>query len=192
MNMLKCAFYLSKFYHNFKLHECAKRFYFHHPEKICNIINSGKDSYFNDIEFRLHYELPHLAFESYDILNAFIQTIISKTDNEHLSDAKYLVGAMMAKALNDRNNGNFNVIYKTVENYHNKEFDKGFVIGHNSLFRTIGDGTDQKEKYSQLMSEAAEVEIDYPHTASLLKIIAKDHLILSKSDYVFSELGDFP
>lgn len=40
------------------------------------------------------------------------------------------------------------------------------------------------------MSEAAELEIDYPHTAYLLKEIAKDHLQLSKSDYVFSELGD--
>ena len=44
-------------------------------------------------------------------------------------------------------------------------------------------------RIEKMLRERKELEEYYPHTAYLLKGIA-DHLQLSKSDYVFSELGD--
>lgn len=183
--------YLSKYNYGYRLHECAKLFYYHHPERICFIIKTGKDDYINAVELLMRYEYPHSVIGNYDDLNVFIQAIICGVDNEHLSTVKRFIGLITAKGLKEfEKTGKADILRKIVENYHSNDFDSGFIDGYMEWFRTIGDGSDQEKESSRLRSEASNIEFDYPHTASLLRIIAGNHSDLAKHDYVLSELGD--
>lgn len=184
--------YLSKYNYHYQFHECAKLFYFHHPERICSIINTGKDDYVNVSELLIRYELPRQALDNYGSLSAFIEAIIHGTNAEHRSTLYKFIGTIIAKAMKNKGtHGNTDIQCKIVENYHNNDFDTGFIDGYRNLYRTLGDGSDQKEEYAQLVSEAEDIEIDYSHSAFLLRQIAKEHLFLSKHDYIISELGDY-
>ncbi len=83
------------------------------------------------------------------------------------------------------------IIFKIADNYNNQSFDCGFEIGYDSLDRVrfVGDGTDQKAKYDELVRIAEKIEIDYPHAAQLLKRISKQYLYNSQRDHISSELG---
>ena len=95
----KMCLYLSKYNHGYQLyqlHECAKLFYYYHPERICFIINTGQDEYLNVGELLIRYELPRSVIKNYDGINSFIRAIIEGTDNERRSVVKRFIGRITA------------------------------------------------------------------------------------------------
>ena len=182
---------LTRFNYDHRIFECIKKYYYYHPEKICQIIAERSDGYFTDYEFEWYYELPKCAFEYYDNLKSFIQFIIDTVSVNNKDEAYILIGKLLARALDVGVSEKNNTIFKIVDNFNNKELDSGFISGYDSLnhVRQIGDGSDQKEVYDMLNKTSEDVEIDFPHTASLLRIISKHYLTNSKTDFVTSELG---
>lgn len=182
---------LTKYNYNNRIFECIKKYYYYHPEKICKIINEKSDEFFDYIKFKSYYELPECAFDDYNTLNTFVQSIIDNVDMKYKTNSYELIGVLLARALTeDKNNMKHNV-FRIVENYHNDSFDSGFMNGYDSLnyVRTVGDGTDQKEIYDRLNAAADDIELDYMHSALLLRKIAKRYLYNSKVDHISSELG---
>ena len=182
---------LTKFSHNRRVFECVKKYYFLHPEKICQIINERTDGFFEDYEFEWYYELPKCTFESFDDLKSFIQFIIENVNVDYKSVAYELIGRLLARALDTEITEKNILIFKIVDNYNNKRMDSGFIVGYDSLnlVRTVEDGTDQKRIYDVINNMAENIEIDFPHSALLLQKISKQYLDNSKTDFITSELG---
>lgn len=69
--------------------------------------------------------------------------------------------------------------------------DSGVLAGYDSLnpVRMVEDGTDQKRIYDVINNMADDIEIDFSHSALLLRKISKQYLYNSKIDYISSELG---
>lgn len=187
---IKCL-KLSKRNSSNRIHECIKKYYFYNPNEICKIINDRSDGYFKCFEFELEYELPNCAFEDYDMIKSFIHYIIDNTYGEKRDSAYSLIGELLSRALDKGITKKNIIIFKIADNYNNQSFDCGFEIGYDSLDRVrfVGDGTDQKAKYDELVRIAEKIEIDYPHAAQLLKRISKQYLYNSQRDHISSELG---
>ena len=182
---------LSRYDYNHRMHNCIKKYYFHHPQLICKLINDNSDDFFNCVEFELYYELPISAFEGFGLLVDFIQTIIDNTDADKKGSAYSLIGELLSRALDKNNTEKNSIIFKIVDNYNNINIDSGFKSGYDSLIhvRFVGDGTDQKAKHDELLQVAEKIEIDYPHSAQLLREISKRYLYNYKTDRISSELG---
>lgn len=182
---------LTKFNYDHRVFECIKKYYYYHPEKICQIIIEGTDGFFEYYELEMYYELPKCAFENFDTLKTFIQLIIEKVKADNKAVTYALIGRLLARALDVGITEKNNTIFRIVDNYNNKNIDSGFVAGYDSLnhVRTVEDGSDQKRIYDMLNNTAEYIEIDFPHSALLLREISKQYLFNSKIDFVTSELG---
>ena len=182
---------LSKYNYNHRIFECVKKYYYYLPDNICQIINERSDGFFEDYEFNRYYELPLCAFDNYMDLRSFIQFIIDNTNDEYKSVAYELIGKVLSRALDEGVTEKNNTIFRIVDNYSNKSIDSGFIMGYDSLnpIRTVDDGSDQKMIYDTINNVAEEIDLEYPHSASLLREISKQYLSNSKTDFITSELG---
>ena len=131
------------------------------------------------------------AFEIYDNLKSFIQFIIDNVSVNDKAEAYTIIGKLLARGLDEGVTEKNNTIFKIVDNFNNKTLDSGFIGGYDSLnlVRQIGDGSDQKKVYEMLNKTSEDIEIDFPHSASLLRLISKHYLSNSKNDFITSELG---
>ena len=64
-----------------------------------------------------------------------------------------------------------------IEDVRDNDFNNGIIIGYfNSRgVRTVGDGSDEMEKYQQLLEESKKYQIQYPESSRILKAIADDY-----------------
>ena len=64
-----------------------------------------------------------------------------------------------------------------------------FVGRFNSRgIRTVSDGTDERRNGELLLKQAGSIEVWYPHSARILRELAKDCFREAKRDQVYSEI----
>ena len=182
---------LSKYNYNHRIFGCIKKYYYYHPEKICRIINEKSDEYFDADEFERYYELPVYAFNNYENIKSFIQFINENVNDDCKPEAHVLIGKLLSRALDEGLTEKNNIIFKIMDNDSNKNIDSGFVLGYDSLnsVRAVEDGSDQKRISDTINNVAEDIDLEFSHSASLLREISKRYLDNSKIDFITSEFG---
>ena len=132
--------------------------------------------------------MPNKAFEN---LSAFITwsdyIFNAETEDSFLISA---LGAILGRSLSGKD-GIFphEFVRIALEKYSNEELTQNVAIGWKNSrgARFIADGLNEKNTELQYRNYARKLELDYPQTAKLLLMIARDYEWESKYDRQLSE-----
>ncbi len=81
-------------------------------------------------------------------------------------------------------------IRRLLEEYDSRELDKDIAALYEGLYgiRIVDDGMSQRKLAKDYMDFANELQIDYPHSACVLRLISKEYENEANRDYVHSEV----
>ena len=84
-------------------------------------------------------------------------------------------------------------IRKILEEIDNTDLDLHVMIAFQNTksFRIVTDGSDQKAMMKKYKNKAIELEICYPHTSSILRMISEDYEMHARRDFESSEIDIF-
>ena len=167
--------------------QCMRQYFFRNPNKILE--NSRGDN--NLISgFQYHYRLPGEAFSDITQLLHWTDVLINASDSD--ADAVHLTGFILGKSPNG-SDGIFpnETVRKLLEIKKDEKLTNAVASGKiNSLgFRNVEDGKKEKEKSDTYKIQAREMEIDYPQTLVILRILANFYERASQKDQISSEIG---
>ena len=165
-----------------------KQYYFKNPDRICRSIkDSNGNSYFL---FANQYELPQDAYVNQEQFDSFVETLmLDLTDNGF---SLSLLGYILGKSPNGADG-----IYPhefvriALEKYKDYDLYRIVANGKSNSFgvRVIDDGTAEMERAKQYSADAQKMEIDYPETAKLLRVLSDVYASQGIRDQLFSEIG---
>lgn len=180
------------YYNGFLKHEygyfpqCMSRYFFRNPDKLLEKIRGDDALYF---EFQWHYRLPSEAFFDIGQLLHWTDVMINASDSD--ADKVTLVGSILGKAP-DGDDGIFPIetVRKLLKIKKNEELTTAVARGKiNSLgLRDVEDGKKEREKSDIYKMQARAMEIDYPQTSVILRILANFYERESKRDQISSEI----
>ena len=166
--------------------QCMRQYFFRNPDKLLE--NSrGDNGLISD--FQYHYRLPGEAFSDITQLLHWTDVLINASDPD--ADVVYLTGSILGKSPNG-SDGIFpnETVRRLLEIKKDEELTNAVARGKiNSLgFRNVEDGKKEKEKSDTHKIQAREMEIDYPQTSEILRILADFYERGSKMDQISSEI----
>jgi hypothetical protein len=180
------------YYNGFLKHEygyfpqCMSRYFFRNPDKLLEKIRGDDALYF---EFQWYYRLPSEAFFDIGQLLHWTDVMINASDSD--ADKVTLVGSILGKAP-DGDDGIFPIetVRKLLKIKKNEELTTAVARGKiNSLgLRDVEDGKKEREKSDIYKMQARAMEIDYPQTSVILRILANFYERESKRDQISSEI----
>ena len=181
---LYCSGFLKHEYGYFP--QCMSRYFFRNPDKLLEKIRGDDALYF---EFQWHYRLPSEAFFDIGQLLHWTDVMINASDFD--ADKVTLVGSILGKAP-DGDDGIFPIetVRKLLKIKKNEELTTAVARGKiNSLgLRDVEDGKKEREKSDIYKMQARAMEIDYPQTSVILRILANFYERESKRDQISSEI----
>lgn len=181
---LYCSGFLKHEYGYFP--QYMSRYFFRNPDKLLEKIRGDDALYF---EFQWHYRLPSEAFFDIGQLLHWTDVMINASNSD--ADKVTLVGSILGKAP-DGDDGIFPIetVRKLLKIKKNEELTTAVARGKiNSLgLRDVEDGKKEREKADTYKMQAREMEIDYPQTSVILRILANFYERESKRDQISSEI----
>lgn len=167
--------------------QCMSRYFFHNPGELLKNIRDNNAQYSN---FQWHYRLPSEAYSDIDRLLHWVDTLVNASSPD--METIYLVGSILGKAP-DGDDGIFPIetVRRLLEIKKDEKLTNTVASGKiNSLgFRNVEDGKKEKEKSDTYKIQAREMEIDYPQTSVILRILANFYERASQKDQISSEIG---
>ena len=104
---------------------------------------------------------------------------------------KHVIGTILGKNIKG-SDGHFphEFIRRLLEEYDSRELDGNIAALFEGLYgmRTVEDGMPQRKLAKEYLDFANELQIDYPHSAYVLRLISKGYENEANSDYVHSEV----
>ncbi len=162
------------------------RYFFRHPNQIKDLVLSSITERYS---FRENFRLPKEAYSNYSSFKYFFDTLESFNDSE--GNFQILIGTILGKNIKGTD-GHFphEFIRKLLEDYDSRELDRDIAELYESLYgiRTVEDGKPQRKKAKEFMNFADKLQMDYPHSASVLRMISKEYENEANRDYIHSEV----
>ena len=166
--------------------QCMSQYFFHNPGELLKNIRDNNAQYSN---FQWHYRLPSEAYSDIDRLLHWVDTLVNASSPD--MDTIYLVGSILGKSP-DGNDGIFPIetVRRLLEIEKDEKLTNAVASGKiNSLgIRDVMDGKKEKEKADAYKIQAREIEIDYPQTSVILRILEKFYEREFKRDQISSEI----
>ncbi len=174
---------ICKKYEVYSYPECIRILYYDNPGLIRDIANSSLERFM----FVNAYELPQKAYSNYREFENFVIQL-GKIEN----DFDYtFVGRILGKSKFGED-GFFphEVVREILEVLDDKELDYEVAGYYDNLhqMRYISDGQDMIKKAKEFSKYASSIEIDYPHTAVVLRRISEIYASEAKREYIESEI----
>lgn len=162
------------------------QYFFRNPDKLLEKIREDNKLYF---DFQWHYRLPSEAFSDIEQLLRWTDILINASNTD--KSTIYLVGSILGKSP-DGIDGIFphGAVRRLLEIKKNERLTNAVACGKiNSLgAKIVEDGKKEKEKADIYKMQAKEMEIDYPQTSVILRILADFYERGSKMDQISSEI----
>lgn len=166
--------------------QCMSQYFFRNPDKLLEKIREDNKLYF---DFQWHYRLPSEAFSDIEQLLRWTDILINASNTD--KSTIYLVGSILGKSP-DGIDGIFphGAVRRLLEIKKNERLTNAVACGKiNSLgAKIVEDGKKEKEKADIYKMQAKEMEIDYPQTSVILRILADFYERGSKMDQISSEI----
>ena len=166
--------------------QCMRQYFFRNPDKLLEKIREDNKLYF---DFQWHYRLPSEAFSDIEQLLRWTDILINASNTD--KSTIYLVGSILGKSP-DGIDGIFphGAVRRLLEIKKNERLTNAVACGKiNSLgAKIVEDGKKEKEKADIYKMQAKEMEIDYPQTSVILRILADFYERGSKMDQISSEI----
>jgi len=172
------AFKFMKSSYHRKLYKSIRKYFFENPLELLNLMNSKYEMWYT---IKMSYYLPDDYSSDINKLLNFSNTFqnysaLGSTDN---IIAAQTLGEILART--SRKNGDIFIpitLRDIIEKAQNEELKRGYLIGYTNTFeaRFVDDGTREQELSILFKEKAKEVELDFPETASLFRMIANDHI----------------
>lgn len=157
---------------------------FRHPNKVKDIVLSGMMGRYS---FNENFRLPEEAYNDYGSFKFFFDSLKSFDDESF----KHVIGTILGKNIKG-SDGHFphEFIRRLLEEYDSRELDGNIAALFEGLYgmRTVEDGMPQRKLAKEYLDFANELQIDYPHSAYVLRLISKGYENEANSDYVHSEV----
>lgn len=161
---------------------CLRRYFFRKPFEL---IESIKNSNYR-IDFH-YFKLPEEAFSNSSMLFEWVKTIANSGER-----GKRFVGEVLGKAPM-ASDGIFphEAVRDVLERADDVELTRAVASGKFTAasFRSVCDGRAEYKKALAYREQARRIEIDYPQSAEILRILARYYEEMSRTDRVYSELG---
>ncbi len=162
------------------------RYLFRYPNQVKDIVLSGTIGRFR---FNENFVLPQEAYDDYNSFKFFFDSL-----KEFNGDGSFdgMIGTLLGKNVKGAD-GHFphEYVRKLLEEYDSRELDKDIAVSFEDFYRvrTVGDGKPQRKIAKDYIDFANELQIDYPHAASVLRLISKEYENVANRDYVYSEVA---
>ena len=161
---------------------CLRRYFFRKPFELIENIKNSKYR----IDFH-YFKLPEEAFSNSSMLFEWVKTIANSGER-----GKRFVGEVLGKAPM-ASDGIFphEAVRDVLERADDVELTRAVASGKFTAasFRSVCDGRAEYKKALAYREQARRIEIDYPQSAEILRILAKYYEEMSRTDRVYSELG---
>ena len=166
--------------------ECLKTYFFRYPEQI--VLRYHNDSHSFYCHFHHDYSLPNKAFEDQSTFITWCDYLFNAgTEDSFLIST---LGVILGRSLSGKD-GIFphEFVRIVLEKYSNDELTRNVAIGWTNSrgARFVADGLNEKSTELQYRDYARRLELEYPQTAKLLLMIARDYEWESKYDRQLSE-----
>ena len=177
-----CLELLKKHYVN-HLTQGISTYFFLNPEVLVSYIDEEPERYYSIKET---FCLPPQAYENYAQFSSFFDTLI-QVKNRYPSLAGQIIGRT-----NCGSDGFFphEFAREYLEKQDDYVLDNSVYIGRfNSIgVRTISDGTNERQEAEKLLRQSSTLEIKYPHSARILRLLAEDSLHEAERDQILAEI----
>lgn len=163
--------------------ESMKKYLFYHPTELITLSNKENELYW---EMKLTFTLPSCAFDNYQDIRFFIQTLMDYGKGS-------FGGMLLGKTItNESGRDPHEFICNLMEEFNNADFDNSIFVGYynNRGMRTVDDGSVQMKISMYFRNRANQLAIQYPHASALLRAIAESYEQEAKQDYVYSEISE--
>ena len=161
--------------------EGANKYCFYHPLDLIQIVENNHDRLF---EVSNKYFLPACAYDDQVSLMRFSEALVK-------SDQAYLLGSILGQSPKG-SDGIFphESIRDLLEQLNNDKVDLEVYTGYvNSRgARWVRDGSDQKQLGELFEHQSHLLEITHPHTATVLRYIARGYMREAQYDHLHAEL----
>lgn len=177
---LYCNGLLKREYDSFPM--CLRRYFFRKPFELLEIIKNSKYR----IDFH-YFKLPEEAFSNRSMLFEWVKTIADIGEG-----GKRFVGEVLGKApMASDDIFPHEAVREVLERADDVELTRAVASGKSTAvsFRSVCDGRAEYKKALAYREQARRIEIDYPQSAEILRILAKYYEEMSRTDRVYSELG---
>ena len=174
-----CFQYLNFFEYN-EIPNSIKTYFFLNPKEYIEFLTSGKFDGGLIYHFDSFMSLPNDFNSDEEKLQNFINEFknFNTEDKDIVKIVKSSLGQILARTFR-RGKDDFldKKFMSIIEDVRDNDFNNGIIIGYfNSRgVRTVGDGSDEMEKYQQLLEESKKYQIQYPESSRILKAIADDY-----------------
>ena len=159
---------------------------FRHPNQIKDIVLSG---ILERYSFNENFGLPEEAYRDYSSFKFFFDSLRSFDDSDEIF--KGVIGTILGKNIKGTDEHfPHEFIRRLLEEYDSRELDRNIAALFEGLYgmRTVEDGKPQRKIAKDFMDFANELQIDYPHSAYVLRLISKEYENEANRDYVHSEV----
>ena len=177
-----CLELLKKHYIN-HLTQGISLLFFKNPEKLVASISSDPEKYYL---IKTSYCLPPQAYDNYDRFASFFDALMQMEER-----GVYLTGHIIGRAKCGADEiFPHEFAREYLEKQDSQVLDEAVFVGRfNSRgIRTVSDGTDERRNGELLLKQAGSIEVWYPHSARILRELAKDCFREAKRDQVYSEI----
>lgn len=156
-----------------------------HSSEMKKMIEENKMSRFKVLDA---YKLPECAYSDYSSFRYFVLKL-----KEIINDEKwYYTGNILGRSKNGADGWFPHEFVRTIlEEIDDTDLDLHVMIAfqNNRSLRIVTDGSDQKAKMIEYRNKSIELEICYPHTANILRMISDQYEMNAKRDYEDSEIN---
>lgn len=163
------------------LNEGATQYYFFHPINLIQYIENNHSRLF---EISNKYILPACAYNDQISLARFAETLVK-------SDQAYLLGSILGQSPKGSDEiFPHESIRDLLEQLNNDKVDLEVYTGYvNSRgARWVRDGSDQKQLGELIEHQSHLLEVTHPHTATVLRYIARGYMREAQYDHLHAEL----
>ncbi len=162
----------------------GRSFYFRNPHKFIDYIMSDSSRYYSE---QWKFSLPENACDEYDSLIFFVETLIR-------AGYKRLAGHFIGRMPGGKDGIRIHEIIRALlEDVNDSDFDQAVISGiiNSGGLRTVTDGANQKTLSSKYARDASEMELFYPHAASVLRELSHFYMNEGRQDYIHSEVYEY-
>ncbi len=141
--------------------------------------------------FENSFRIPQEDYSDYSSFKFFFDTLRSSECDGKISSG---IGMILGKNIKGAD-GHFphESVRRLLEEYDSRELDEDIAAFFEDLheMRIVGDGKPLRELAKGIKKFANELQIDYPHTTHVLKLISKEYDKMANRDYVQSEVMNY-
>lgn len=166
--------------------ESVLRYWFIRPDRIYSYFERESYEHFKFIQ---SFKLPLIAYDDYHGFYFFFSTIKKYLDDNGKDYG--FIGDVLGKTIVGAD-GMFphEFTRELLEEFNSRVIDDCVANSYEDLYevRYVQDGTYQLEKSKECLHNAQVLQLDYPHSAYVLKRISELYESIAKRDYVSSEI----